>query len=142
MLITIELASLIVYISLEQARLSPEERATLLVPGVKTEAYSFFALSFVLFLCVYFLVSKLMKKRDQVTRNSQVNEDLFNQEIRALLATLILFSSTYILRGTWLLSAKPDSDTCVVIMIGLLVGIVCDFAPVIILQAYHYKNFN
>ena len=30
----------------------------------------------------------------------------------------------------------------VVIIIGLLIGIVCDFVPVIILLAYHYKNFN
>ena len=112
------------------------------MPWVKSVAVDFFFLSFVLFLCVYYLISKLLKKRDQVTGSSQVDKDIFNHEIHALLGTLILFSSTYILRGVWLLKSKPNTREPLEILIGLLVGIVCDFVPVTILLAFHFKNFN
>lgn len=100
MVVPLELVTILVYLSMEAVRLESKERVTLLRKWVPVLSWLFFSLSLVLCLCVYFLLNRLFKKRDQVKANKD-DKSVFNREIRALLVILVIFSSTYIMRGIW-----------------------------------------
>ena len=102
--------------------------------------WSFCFLSFILFLSVYTLISRL-KKIDRISR-SQDEQGSFNRKICALLATLTMFSSTYMLRFAWDQIVKPDSGEFVAILEGIVVALICDFTPIMILLVFHYRNFT
>ena len=59
-----------------------------------------------------------------------------------MLAILIIFSSTYLLRGVWDLFEVPDGSTFKGILEGLSIGLLCDFAPIMLLLVFHFKNFS
>ena len=71
------------------------------------EGNAFFAIAFLLCLSVIFLINRLIKKRNQGTI-SQEDREFFDKEIRTLVIILIIFSSTYILRGIWDIRMNPN----------------------------------
>ena len=71
-----------------------------------------------------------------------VDRGEFKREIRALLAILIIFCSTYLLRGIWDLKTNPASEAFTMMMESFSIAILCDFIPVMFLLVFHYKNFN
>lgn len=139
-LVTLELLTVFVYLIIETVELSYYERAELIARWLPWFGWCFFSLSFALFLSVYFLIDRLCRKRDQVT-NNEADRDFFNGKIRTLLAILIIFSSTYMLRGVWDLKEHPNSGTFVKIIEMLSIGILCDFVPIMFIMVFHYKNF-
>ena len=97
--ITLELMAFIAFFSLKERELRPKQRKEQIINRwIKPLGWCFFSLSILLCLCVYFLLNRLFKKRDQVA-GKQVDKKVFNREICALMVILIIFSSTYILRG-------------------------------------------
>ena len=139
-LIPIELSAFIVFLSIKTTE-SDDSLDSLMLWIAKFFGWSFISLSFQLFLTVYFLLSRLCKKRDQIT-NSQTAADVFNREIRILLMILVIFSVTYITRGVWDLLRDPNPNSFVGLMDSLAIGIINDFAPVMFLMVFHFKNFN
>ena len=99
-MITLELVSILVYLGLSDMTLDHDERSELNNRWFDSFGWCFFSLSLVLFLSVYFLLNRLGKKRDQVN-STLAEKDLFNREIRALIAILVIFSTTYMLRGIY-----------------------------------------
>ena len=99
-LVTLELALILVYFGIKMAELNFDERDVFMGKFSRSFTWDFFSLSLVLFLCVFFLINRLKKKKDQLT-SSQVDKEFFNKEICTLLAILIIFSSTYMLRSLW-----------------------------------------
>ena len=71
-----------------------------------------------------------------------IDKDVFKREIRALIATLVLFSLTYTLRGIWDLNHRQDPGTFKHIIMALTIAFVCDFVPVMFLLIFHFRNFN
>ena len=55
---------------------------------------------------------------------------------------LVIFSSTYMLRGIWDLMLTVNFAHFSGMLGQLLVGLICDFAPVVLLMLWHYKNFR
>ena len=131
-MITLELVAILVYLGLSEMTLDHDERSELNNRWFDSFGWCFFSLSIVLFLSVYFLLNRLGKKRDQVN-STLAEKDLFNREIRALIAILVIFSTTYMLRGIYDLKMHPDSSLFVDLLIGFGIGILCDFAPVMFL---------
>ena len=74
--------------------------------------------------------------------NTVIDQNIFNKEIRTLLAILVIFSSTYMARGFWDILASEEFDESSGMRGQLLIGICCDFAPVVLLMLFHYKNFR
>ena len=103
--------------------------------------WCYFSLSLVLFLCAYFLLNRFGKQRDQVA-STQFDKDFFNGEIRALLTILIIFSSSYMLRGFLDILGDRSDVFFVTIMEFLTVGFIGDFATIMPLMAFHKKNFK
>ena len=71
------------------------------------EGGAFFVIAFVLCLSVTFLINRLIKKRNQGTI-SQFDREFFDKEIHTLVIILVIFSSTYILRGIWDIKMDPN----------------------------------
>ena len=105
------------------------------------ESAAFFVIAFVLCLSVIFLINRLIKKRNQGTI-SQFDREFFDREIRTLVIILVIFSSTYILRGIWDIKMDPNLQKFNGIICQLLVGIICDFGPLMMLMCFHLKNFQ
>ena len=103
--------------------------------------WCFFSLSFVLFLSVYFLINRLCKKRDQVA-TTQADKDFFNGKVRTLLAILVMFSSTYLMRGTWDIISDTKSGSFVNYVVTITIFILCDFVPIIFMLVFHFRNFH
>ena len=103
--------------------------------------YSFFLLSIILFLCVFFLLNRLCEKRRQVNC-TQADKEVFNREIRALVTILIIFSSTYMLRSFWDFFSSTTPSPFVGTLVGFGVGLICDFAPIMFIMVFHFKNFK
>ena len=61
--ISLELVAICVYFGIETARLNKEERLSLNARWVDSFGWSFFSLSLVLFLCVFFLLNRICKKQ-------------------------------------------------------------------------------
>ena len=57
------------------------------------------------------------------------------------MAILIIFSSTYILRGVFELEVKTSLRKFNGMIYSLLIGLICDFTPLMLLMTFHYKNF-
>ena len=74
--------------------------------------------------------------------HTETDKAVFDREIRTLLAILVIFSSTYMLRGIWDLMLKVNFAHFGGMLGQLLVGLGCDFAPVFLLMVFHYKNFR
>ena len=83
----------------------------------------------------------MKRKRDQVA-HTETDKCVFDKEIRTLLAILVIFSSTYMLRGIWDLMLEVNFSHFNGMLSQLLVGLGCDFAPVFLLMVFHYKNFR
>ena len=99
-LVLVELALFIVYLGIKSVELDQEERNQLANRCADAYGWCFFSLSFALFLAVYYLISRLQKMRDMIlARSPNMDNRVFNEEICALLAILLVFSSTYIMRG-------------------------------------------
>ena len=58
------------------------------------------------------------------------------------MAILIIFSSTYILRGFFELLTITSLTSFKGMIYSLLVGLICDFTPLMLLMTFHYKNFH
>ena len=67
---------------------------------------------------------------------------MFDREICVLLAILTIFSSTYILRGVFELEVNTNLNSFRGMIYSLLVGLICDFTPLMLLMTFHYKNFH
>ena len=67
---------------------------------------------------------------------------MFDREIWVLLAILVIFSSTYILRGVFELEVHTNLSSFRGMIYSLLVGLICDFTPLMLLLTFHYKNFH
>ena len=70
---------------------------------------SFFCLSALLFISVFWLISRLRAKRDQVA-STVANKAVFDKEICTLLTILCVFSLTYMVRGLWDIKEQVDSN--------------------------------
>ena len=138
--IILELGSIIAYLGVETAVLNREERIGILSTWPTAVGWCFFSLSFLLFLSVYFLINRLNKKRDQVA-STQADKDFFNRKIRTLIAILVMFSSTYLMRGVWDLISNPASSVFVQDIVTFAIFILCDFVPVMFMLVFHFKNF-
>ena len=67
-----------------------------------------------------------------------------NKEICKLYAVLVLFNITYLIRGTYDFIAKGDLPdlTLRYLFFSMTLGLLWDFAPVMLLMIYHYRNFK
>ena len=139
--ITLEFLATLVYLSIESVNLNHNGREHLLASWQPIFAYSFFSLALILFLSVYFLLNRLCMKRDQVT-TTRAAKDVFNKDIRGLIIVLVVFSLTYVLRGLWDYNREPNPTKFFGLMDSLAIGILSDFAPVMFLEVFHYKNFH
>ena len=139
--IALEFIAILVYLSIESARLDFPGRNELLESWQPIFAYTFFSLALILFLSVYFLLNRLTTKRDQVT-TTRAAKDVFNREIRGLVAVLVVFSLTYILRGLWDYMRSPNPTKFKGLMDSLAIGLLSDFAPVMFLEVFHFSNFH
>ena len=75
--------------------------------------------------------------------NTAENKAVFDKEICTLLAILCVFSATYMVRGFWDIY-EPADDLTFKNMITdmLLIGLFCDFVPIMPLLIFHYRNFK
>ena len=101
----------------------------------------FYGLAVLLFVCVFWLVTLLKKKRDQVSRSS-VDKQAFNNEIRTLWIILSVFSGTYLLRAVWDTLYNPTFNHFWSMMAAVLTGLVWDFMPVMLIMIFHHHNFK
>ena len=69
-------------------------------------------------------------------------KDVFNREISGLIIALVYFCLTYVLRGLWDYYREPNPTKFKGLMESLAIGIISDFAPVMFLEIFHYKNFH
>ena len=74
--------------------------------------------------------------------NTETDRAFFNREIRILLVILIIFSSSYMARGIWDMITKVEWKYFDGIVTQLLIDISSDFAPVVLIMLFHYKNFR
>ena len=73
-----------------------------------------------------------------------MDKSVFDHEINALLTILVIFSSTYILRGVfdvWF-NKFVNVHTFKGLLFAFLVAIICDFIPLAMFMIFHYKNFR
>ena len=138
--VMLELTGLVAYFSIATYNKTPDERSSLIDRWLNPFGFCFFILSFVLFLSVYFLLNRLRNKKKQAA-SSQADREFFNREMCELLAVLIIFSSTYILRGSWDIKMTSNLTEFWGMIESLSIGIICDFAPVMLLLVFHFKNF-
>ena len=118
-----------------------DERTDFMLKATEMEGSFFFIIAFVLSISVVFLINRLLKKRNQVTGN-QFDKEFFNKEIRVLIVILVIFSSTYILRGIWDIKMSPALHTFGGMLNALFIGLICDLGPVMMLMFFHLKNFK
>ena len=103
--------------------------------------YSFFTMSILLLATVGFLINRLKRKRDQVA-NTETDKAFFDKEIRILLLILVIFSSTYMARGIWNMITIVEWRNFAGLITQLLIDITGDFAPIVMIMLFHYKNFR
>ena len=101
---------------------------------------SFYFMGALLFVNVFWLVSRLKKKKS--LSKVRVETASFNKEICTLWIILSVFSVTYILRGTWDLTIKASYNNFEKQLWAVLTGILFDFLPIILILVLHYKNFG
>ena len=65
----------------------------------------------------------------------------YNKEICQLWAILGVFQVTYLARSLWDILTDPKHGYFSTMLVDIIVGILCDFIPLMILMAYHYRNF-
>ena len=70
--ITLELVSIIACFGFKMAELNFDERDVFMSKFSRSFTWDFFSLSLVLFLCVFFLIHRLKKKKDQLTRSNNL----------------------------------------------------------------------
>ena len=66
---------------------------------------------------------------------------MFNREIRTLWVILTIFTIAYAIRGLNDLTNGSDGKF-IGIIDDLIVGIVCDFIPIMLLLVFHFRNFR
>ena len=98
-------------------------------------------MSIILLASVGFLINRLKRKRDQVA-NTETDKAFFNKEIRILLLVLVIFSSTYMARGIWNMITIVEWKNFPGLVTQLLIDITGDFAPIVLIMSFHYKNFR
>ena len=101
---------------------------------------SFYFMGALLFVNVFWLVSRLKKKKSLT--KVRVETASFNKEICTLWIILSVFSVTYILRGTWDLTIKASYNNFEKQLWAVLTGLLFDFLPIILILVLHYKNFG
>ena len=103
--------------------------------------WAYFSLSLLLFICVFWLVSLLKRKREQVDWQ-RAEKSHFNKEICKLWIILSVFSSVYLVRGCYDAKFKPGFDSFGQLLWDILQGILYDFIPVMLIMYFHYRNFS
>ena len=103
--------------------------------------WAYFSLSLLLFICVFWLVSLLKRKREQVDWQ-RAEKSHFNKEICKLWIILSVFSSVYLVRGCYDAKFKPGFDSFAQLLWDILQGILYDFIPVMLIMYFHYRNFS
>ena len=74
--------------------------------------------------------------------STHLDNRVFNGEICTLLAILITFSTTYIMRGLFDIKVDMKLMTFVSMLSYLIVYFFCDYLPLMLLMTFHYRNFN
>ena len=101
---------------------------------------SFYFMGALLFVNVFWLVSRLKKKKDISATSTEIAG--FNKEICVLWIILSVFSVTYILRGTWDLLIEGNYNNFEKQLWAVITGLLFDFIPVTLILVLHYKNFS
>ena len=101
---------------------------------------SFYFMGALLFVNVFWLVSRLKKKKDMTATSAETAG--FNKEMCILWIILSVFSVTYILRGTWDLEIKSNYNNYEKQLWTVITGLLFDCVPVILILVLHYKNFR
>ena len=101
---------------------------------------SFYFMGALLFVNVFWLVSRLKKKKNLSKVRAETTS--FNKEICTLWIILSVFSVTYILRGTWDLTIQASYNNFEKQLWAVLTGLLFDFLPIILILVLHYKNFS
>ena len=103
--------------------------------------WAYFSLSILLFICVFWLVSLLRRKREQVDWQ-RAEKAHFNKEICKLWIILSVFSSVYLVRGCGDAKFIPGFESFTQLIWDILQGILYDFIPVMLIMYFHYRNFS
>jgi hypothetical protein len=89
------------YLLFQEFSISFESRNSMLNELNQYIGYVLYFMFFLLLVCVIRLIRLLKKMRDHLYVNETEQKDFFNKEIRTLWVILIVFNSTYLLRGLW-----------------------------------------
>ena len=105
--------------------------------------YCYAILSLSLIATVVWLISRIRTKRDQVAHSDEAKA-VYNKEIRTLWFILGGFSLSYAIRSFWDIKSSYVSHPTFGGMMAdlLLIGLFCDFVPIISLVFFHYRNFR
>lgn len=80
--------------------------------------------------------------RDCLFTNQKEQIEFFNREIRTLWKILIVFNSSYLLRGIWDQMSSPYMPEYYMMMLNIATGLAFDCFPVSCLIYFHYRNFK
>ena len=67
---------------------------------------------------------------------------IFNSEINTLVMILIIFSSSYLLRGFWNEILSESSRAFAKLTTQVVAGLIFDCVPIMFLLIYHLRNFH
>ena len=131
------------WLLIEQYDKNAEEKQDFIEDFSVALGYGFFILSLFLIATVALLINRLRTKRDQVA-NSEESKAVYNKEIKTLWWILGGFSLSYAIRGIWDITDSYVSHPTFGGMMAdlLLIGLFCDFVPIISLVFFHYRNFR
>ena len=131
------------WLLIEQYDKNAEEKKDFIEDFSVALGYGFFILSLFLIATVALLINRLRTKRDQVA-NSEESKAVYNKEIKTLWWILGGFSLSYAIRGIWDITNSSVRHTTFGGMMAdlLLIGLFCDFVPIISLVFFHYRNFR
>ena len=132
---------MLIYFAIIDRRTTVERRSEKITKWGYGLMYAYFSLSILLFICVFWLVSLLKRKREQVDWQ-RAEKAHFNREICKLWIILSVFSSVYLIRGCWDAKFIPGFDSFGQLLWDILQGILYDFIPVMLIMYFHYRNFS
>ena len=132
------------YLAVMQWSVDKDQRLNLCETADVVVSISCYVLFVLLAISVSFLIYRLRKLRDVVTLDNTLIEQnkIFNSEIKTLVVILVIFCSSYLVRGVWNNILSENRQAFGKLMIQLLAGLIFDCIPIMFLLIYHLRNFN
>ena len=124
-----------------QKLLDKEERREWVITWTTGVAFLFYIMGILLFANVFWLVSLLKKKKDQV--NLSIEWANFKKEKCNLWIILSTFSFTYLVRGFWdeVIWSRLAKGYWISVL-SIFLNIIFDCIPIMLMLILHYKSFR